>query len=169
MQPFLLASAEEGVAVNGSPQSGGSNSAFGEARAKLTGSLQEESYCNGLIQSLHDAARTLEFAVKEKITPPRFSWFSATWLGADRYAWLKNLSYQVCAFLLHCHILPLILFPLEYKVFLVNVLSSVCSIYFTYLIYRLLCTPYYKRLMRFRREAITETRMLTSSFRGGTA
>ncbi|KAG2272269.1 hypothetical protein Bca52824_066824 [Brassica carinata] len=94
VQPFLLASAEEGVAVNGSPQSGGSNSAFGEARAKLTGSLQEESYCNGLIQSLHDAARTLEFAVKEKITPPRFSWFSATWLGADRYAWLKNLSYQ---------------------------------------------------------------------------
>lgn len=92
--PFLLASAEDGVAV----------SAFGEARAKLTGSLQEESYCNGLIQSLHDAARTLEFAVKEKITPPRFSWFSATWLGADRYAWLKTLSYQVCVFLLRCHL-----------------------------------------------------------------
>ncbi|KAF8088856.1 hypothetical protein N665_0528s0014 [Sinapis alba] len=93
VQPFLLASAEDGVAVNGSPQSG-SSSAFGEVRAKLTGSLQEESYCNGLIQSLHDAARTLEFAVKEKITPPRFSWFSATWLGADRNAWLKTLSYQ---------------------------------------------------------------------------
>ncbi|CAG7877863.1 unnamed protein product [Brassica rapa] len=86
VQPFLLASAEDGVAVNGS--------SVGEVRAKLTGSLQEESYCNGLIQSLHDAARTLEFAVKEKITPPRFSWFSATWLGDDRNAWLKTLSYQ---------------------------------------------------------------------------
>lgn len=106
VQPFLLASAEDGVAVSGgSSQSGGSSSSsssVGEVRAKLAaaaGSLQEESYCNGLVQSLHDAARTLEFAVKEKITPPRFSWFSATWLGADRNAWLKTLSYQVCAFL----------------------------------------------------------------------
>ncbi|KAJ0263818.1 Uncharacterized protein HA466_0022750 [Hirschfeldia incana] len=88
-RPFLLASAEDGVAVNGSSQSD-----IGEVRAKLAGSLQEESYCNGLIQSLHDAARTLEFAVKEKITPPRFSWFAATWLGADRNDWLKTLSYQ---------------------------------------------------------------------------
>ncbi|CAH8359929.1 unnamed protein product [Eruca vesicaria subsp. sativa] len=93
VQPFLLASAEDGVAVNGSNQSG-SSSGVDEVRAKLTGSLQEESYCNGLIQSLHDAARTLEFAVKEKITPPRFSWFSGTWLGGDRDAWLKTLSYQ---------------------------------------------------------------------------
>lgn len=123
VQPFLLASAEDGVAVNGS--------SVGEVRAKLAGSLQEESYCNGLIQSLHDAARTLEFAVKEKITPPRFSWFSATWLGDDRNAWLKTLSYQVCVFLLQ--------FPIFAKF-----CPQCAQIYLTYLIYRLLCTPYYK-------------------------
>ncbi|CAH2054033.1 unnamed protein product [Thlaspi arvense] len=91
---FLLASAEDGgVAVNGSPlsRSGGD---FGEMRAKLAGSLQDENYCIGLIQSLHDAARTLEFAVREKVTPSRFSWFQANWLGDDRNAWVKTLSYQ---------------------------------------------------------------------------
>ncbi|ESQ48887.1 hypothetical protein EUTSA_v10020029mg [Eutrema salsugineum] len=88
VQPFLLASAEDGVAVNGSPQSRSS------MRAKFTGSLPDGNNCNGLTQSLHDAARILEFAVKEKITPSRFSWFSATWLGADRNAWVKTLSYQ---------------------------------------------------------------------------
>lgn len=97
VQPFLLASAEDGVAVNGSPQSR-SSSHFGEIRANFTGSLQEENNFNGLIQSLHDAARTLELAVKEKIAPSRFSWFPATWLGADRNAWVKTLSYQVRAF-----------------------------------------------------------------------
>uniref|UniRef100_A0A1J3HRY9 LETM1 domain-containing protein YLH47, mitochondrial n=2 Tax=Noccaea caerulescens TaxID=107243 RepID=A0A1J3HRY9_NOCCA len=93
VQPFLLASADDKVVVNGSPQSR-SSSNFGKLRANFTGSVQDESNCNGLIQALHDAARTIELALKEKIAPSRFLWFSATWLGADRNAWVKTLSYQ---------------------------------------------------------------------------
>lgn len=100
VQPFLRASADDKVVVNGSPQSR-SSSDFGKLRANFTGSVQDESNCNGLIQALHDAARTIELALKEKIAPSRFLWFSATWLGADRNAWVKTLSYQVRAIFLH--------------------------------------------------------------------
>ncbi|KAL1204689.1 hypothetical protein V5N11_017305 [Cardamine amara subsp. amara] len=90
---LVLASADDGVAINGSSQPR-SSSKFGVMRTNFTGSIQEENNCNGLIQSLHDAARTIELAVIEKITPSRFSWFPVTWLGADRNAWVKTLSYQ---------------------------------------------------------------------------
>ncbi|KAG7580899.1 LETM1-like [Arabidopsis suecica] len=92
-QRLVLASAEDGVAINGSPKPR-SNSNLGDMRTIFTGLLQDENSSNGLIQSLHDAARSIELAVKEKITPSRFSWFPATWLGADKYAWVKTLSYQ---------------------------------------------------------------------------
>lgn len=91
---LVLASAEDGVAINGSPKPR-SSSNLGDMRTNFTGSLQDENSSNGLIQSLHDAARSIELAVREKITPSRFSWFPATWLGADKYAWVKTLSYQV--------------------------------------------------------------------------
>ncbi|VVA97249.1 unnamed protein product [Arabis nemorensis] len=94
VQPFLFASAEDGVAVNGNPQSTRSSSSFGEIKAIFSGSLQDGDNYNGLIQPLHDAARTIELAVKDNITPFRFSWFPATWLRADRNAWVKTLSYQ---------------------------------------------------------------------------
>lgn len=93
--PFLLASAEDGVAVNGSRQSR-ANDDVEKMRAKLTGSLQDEYSCDELIQSLHDAARTFELALKEKISSSRLLWFSAAWLGVDKNAWVKTFSYQVC-------------------------------------------------------------------------
>lgn len=93
-QRLVLASAEDGVAINGSPQTRSSSNS-GEMRTNFTGSLQDDNNSNGLIQSLHDAARSIELAVKEKITPSRFSWFPATWLAADKNAWVKTLSYQV--------------------------------------------------------------------------
>ena len=93
-QRLVLASAEDGVAINGSPQPR-SSSNLEDMRTSFTGSLQDENNSNGLNQSLHDAARSIELAVKEKITPSRFSWFPSTWLGADKYAWVKTLSYQV--------------------------------------------------------------------------
>ncbi|XP_023641418.1 uncharacterized protein LOC17892888 isoform X2 [Capsella rubella] len=92
-QMLVLASAEDRVAINGTPQPR-SNSNSREIRASFTGSVESENNCNGLLQSLHDAARTLELAVIEKISPSRFSWFSVTWLGADKNAWVKTLSYQ---------------------------------------------------------------------------
>ncbi|AAG51444.1 unknown protein; 82436-88041 [Arabidopsis thaliana] len=92
-QRLVLASAEDGVAINGSPQPR-SSSNLEDMRTSFTGSLQDENNSNGLNQSLHDAARSIELAVKEKITPSRFSWFPSTWLGADKYAWVKTLSYQ---------------------------------------------------------------------------
>jgi hypothetical protein len=95
-QPFLLASAEDGVAVNGSRASDDVQ----EMRAKLSGSLQDEYSCGELIQSLHDAARTFELALKEKISSSRLPWFSAAWLGVDRNAWVKTFSYQASVYCL---------------------------------------------------------------------
>uniref|UniRef100_A0A1J3EFU5 LETM1 domain-containing protein YLH47, mitochondrial n=1 Tax=Noccaea caerulescens TaxID=107243 RepID=A0A1J3EFU5_NOCCA len=94
VQPFLLASAEDGVAVNGSRASDDVE----EMRAKLTGSLQDEYNCDGLIQSMHDAARTFELALKEKISSSKLPWFSAAWLGVDRNAWVKTFSYQASVY-----------------------------------------------------------------------
>ncbi|KAG7554292.1 LETM1-like [Arabidopsis suecica] len=99
MQPFLLASAEDGVAVNGGSQSRPSDDVE-EMRAKLSGSLQDEYSCGELIQSLHDAARTFELALKEKISSSRLPWFSAAWLGVDRNAWVKTFSYQASVYCL---------------------------------------------------------------------
>lgn len=68
MQPFLRASSDDGVAVNGTSQSRASDDVE-EMRAKLSGSLQDEYNCDELIQSLHDAARSFELALKKKIDP----------------------------------------------------------------------------------------------------
>ncbi|XP_010543812.1 PREDICTED: uncharacterized protein LOC104816603 isoform X2 [Tarenaya hassleriana] len=99
VQPPLLASSEDGVAVNGSSQTRTSSNVE-EIRAKLAESLQDENNSDGLIQSLYDAARIFELAVKEKISSSRLSWFSAAWLGVDRNAWVKTLSYQASVYCL---------------------------------------------------------------------
>lgn len=94
---FPLASAEDGVTVNGSPQTS-TGTDVDERRIKLNQSLQDEDYSNGLVQSLHDAARVFELAIKEQGSLSKLSWFSTAWLGVDRNAWVKTLSYQVCHF-----------------------------------------------------------------------
>ncbi|CAN7004847.1 unnamed protein product [Brassica rapa subsp. trilocularis] len=98
MRPFLLAaSSDDGVAVNGTPQPRASDDVE-EMRAKLTGSLQDEYNCDELIQSLHDAARSFELALKKKISSSKLPWFSAAWLGVDRNAWVKTFSYQASVY-----------------------------------------------------------------------
>ncbi|KAK8651261.1 hypothetical protein V6N13_140870 [Hibiscus sabdariffa] len=90
---FPLASAEDGVTVNGSLQTSTSTDVDG-IRTKLNQSLEGEDYSNGLVQSLHDAARIFELSIKEKGSLSKLSWFSTAWIGVDRNAWVKTLSYQ---------------------------------------------------------------------------
>lgn len=92
LQP--LASADDGVTVNGSSQSR-TNSDMEEIRYKLNQSLQDEDYNTGLVQLLHDAARVFELAIKEQSSLSKISWFSTAWLGVDKNVWIKELSYQV--------------------------------------------------------------------------
>ncbi|KAF9591409.1 hypothetical protein IFM89_004107 [Coptis chinensis] len=87
------ASADDGVTLNGTPQTSSSSDMEG-LRAKLNQSLQNEDYSDGLVQSLHDAARVFELALKEQSSLSKVYWFSTAWLGVDRNAWVKALSYQ---------------------------------------------------------------------------
>lgn len=94
--PF--AAAEDGVTVNGSPQSSCSSVVDG-TRIKLDESLPSNDYSDGLVQLLHDAARVFELAIKEQISLLRIFWFSTAWLG-DQNAWVKALSYQASVYAL---------------------------------------------------------------------
>lgn len=89
-----LASADDGVTVNGSSQAR-TNNDVEDMRYKLDQSLQDEDYNTGLVQLLHDAARVFELAMKEQGSLSKTSWFSTAWLGVDKNAWIKELSYQV--------------------------------------------------------------------------
>ncbi|CAH8343955.1 unnamed protein product [Eruca vesicaria subsp. sativa] len=97
MQPSFLASADDGVAVNGTPQSRARDDVE-EMRAKLSGSLGDEYNCDELVQSLRDSARTFELALKNKISSSRLPWFSAAWLGVDTNPWIKTFSYQASVY-----------------------------------------------------------------------
>ena len=90
--PF--ASTDDGIAVNGTPQAN-TNSGMEEMRAKFNQSLQGENVSSGLVQSIHDAARAIELAILEHSSSLKPSWFSKAWLGVDKNAWVKTLSYQV--------------------------------------------------------------------------
>ncbi|KAH9674478.1 LETM1 domain-containing protein [Citrus sinensis] len=94
---LLHASSDDGVTVNGSPQAS-TSSDVEEMRVKLNQSLQGNDYNDGLVQSLHDAARVFELAIKEKGSVSKLSWLSTAWLGVDRNAWIKTLSYQASAY-----------------------------------------------------------------------
>ncbi|KAJ0714714.1 hypothetical protein HanPI659440_Chr13g0492551 [Helianthus annuus] len=93
--PF--ASADDGVTVNGSSQISTSGD-VDKLRVKLDESLQNEEYNSALIQSLHDAARVYELAIKEQVCASKLSWFSTAWLGIDQTAWVKALSYQASVY-----------------------------------------------------------------------
>ncbi|KAL7596606.1 hypothetical protein Lser_V15G28679 [Lactuca serriola] len=93
-QFFPFASADDGVTVNGASTSGDVE----EMRVKLDQSLQNEEYNSALIQSLHDAARVYELAIKDQISASKSSWFSTAWLGIDQNAWVKALSYQASVY-----------------------------------------------------------------------
>ncbi|XP_026439593.1 uncharacterized protein LOC113338377 isoform X1 [Papaver somniferum] len=93
----LLASSDDGVTVNGTSQSS-PGSDVEEMRIKLDQSLQGEDCSDGLIQSLHDAARVFELGLIKQISLLKSSWFSAAWLGVDKNAWVKSLSYQAALY-----------------------------------------------------------------------
>ncbi|KAL9362969.1 hypothetical protein Peur_045754 [Populus x canadensis] len=101
---FPLASGDDGVTVNGTP-SASANSDVEDMRVKLNQSLQGEDSGDKLVQSLHDAARVFEVAIKEQGLLSKFSWLSTAWLGIDRNAWVKTLCYQasVCSLLQAAH------------------------------------------------------------------
>ncbi|RCV31552.1 hypothetical protein SETIT_6G187300v2 [Setaria italica] len=90
-----LASDDDGnsVSVNGAPQVD-SASSMEEIRLKLNKAFQSEDISNGLVQSIHDAARSIELAFIEHSKSSKSSWFPKTWLGVDNNAWIKSLSYQ---------------------------------------------------------------------------
>ncbi|XP_057534023.1 uncharacterized protein LOC130812535 [Amaranthus tricolor] len=95
--PF--ASADDGVAVNGTSEA--STSSDVEAmRVSLDQALKNEDYNDGLVQSLYDAARFFELAIKEQSSLSKVSWFSAAWIGVDKNAWAKTLSYQASVYAL---------------------------------------------------------------------
>ncbi|KNA08959.1 hypothetical protein SOVF_158000 [Spinacia oleracea] len=96
---FQLASADDGVTVNGSPEASSSKDV--EAmRISLDQALKNEDYKDGLVQSLYDAARFFELSIKEQSSLSNMSWFSAAWLGVDKNAWAKTLSYQASVYAL---------------------------------------------------------------------
>ncbi|KAJ1268910.1 hypothetical protein BS78_07G169500 [Paspalum vaginatum] len=82
-----------GVSVNGAAQVG-STSNIEEIRLKLNKALQSEDISNGLVQSIHDAARSIELAFIDYSKSSKGSWFRKTWLGVENNAWIKSLSYQ---------------------------------------------------------------------------
>ncbi|CAL5387333.1 unnamed protein product [Camellia sinensis] len=98
-QLFPFASADDGVTVNGSPHANSSND-VDEIRVKLDQSLQIKDYSDDLVQSLHDAARVFELAIKEQSSSWKLSWFSTAWFGVDKNTWVKALSYQASVYAL---------------------------------------------------------------------
>jgi hypothetical protein len=111
-----------GVPVNGVPQVG-STSGMEQIRLKLDKALETEDISNGHVQSIHDAARSIELAFLEHDKSSKGPWFSKAWLDVDNIAWIKSLSYQVenwlhfgfffccyCLFFLSCvKMLPLLI------------------------------------------------------------
>ncbi|GAV90126.1 hypothetical protein CFOL_v3_33535 [Cephalotus follicularis] len=81
---------DDGVTFNGSPQVD-----VEEMRVKLNNLLQGKEFSDGLVQSLHDAARVFEMTIKEQSSLSKLPWFATAWLGVDRSAWVKALSYQI--------------------------------------------------------------------------
>ncbi|KAJ7976166.1 LETM1-like protein [Quillaja saponaria] len=94
---FLLHLLMIGVTVNGSPQAS-STADLLQMRVKLNKSLQDEDYSDGLLQSLHDAARVFELAIIEQNSLSKVSWFSTAWFGVDKNSWVKALSYQAAVY-----------------------------------------------------------------------
>ncbi|KAL6559163.1 hypothetical protein OROHE_006532 [Orobanche hederae] len=92
-----LASADDGATVDSKSQARTCNDR-GEMRYNLDPSLQDEDYDTGLVQLLHDAARVFELAIKEQNSISKMSWFSTAWLGVDKNAWAKALSYQASVY-----------------------------------------------------------------------
>uniref|UniRef100_A0ACD5Y7Q7 Uncharacterized protein n=1 Tax=Avena sativa TaxID=4498 RepID=A0ACD5Y7Q7_AVESA len=82
-----------GVSVNGVPKVDPATQ-MEEIRVQLDKALQNEDISTGLVQSIHDAARSIELAFLDHSKSSMNSWFPKAWLGVDNNAWIKPLSYQ---------------------------------------------------------------------------
>ncbi|XP_031493332.1 uncharacterized protein LOC116259598 isoform X2 [Nymphaea colorata] len=93
--PVWLQSApsDDGLAVSGTSAANPRDD-MEEMRIKLNQSLQGEDSSDGLVQSIYDAARVFELAIKEHSPVSTIPWFSKAWIGVDKNAWIKSLSYQ---------------------------------------------------------------------------
>lgn len=100
---LLFVASDDGVTVNEDSQDSSSSNAtdLEKIKVKLNRPLvNDEDFCEGLLQSLYDAARVFELEIKEQNSLSRLPWFSMNWFGVDRDAWEKTLSYQVIAVLI---------------------------------------------------------------------
>uniref|UniRef100_A0A0D9X907 LETM1-like protein n=1 Tax=Leersia perrieri TaxID=77586 RepID=A0A0D9X907_9ORYZ len=91
--PLASQDDSSGLSVNGSPQID-SASEMDNIRVKLVKALQNEDISTGLVQSIHDAARSIELAFLDHSKSSKDSWFPKQWLGVDNNEWIKPLSYQ---------------------------------------------------------------------------
>ncbi|CAN6439136.1 unnamed protein product [Victoria cruziana] len=87
------ASSDDGLAVSGASAANPRDDVE-EMRVKLNQSLQDEGSSDNLVQSIYDAARVFELAIKEHSPVSTIPWFSKAWIGVDKNAWIKTLSYQ---------------------------------------------------------------------------
>ncbi|CAA6668480.1 unnamed protein product [Spirodela intermedia] len=62
--------------------------------------LEGEDISSRLVQSLHDAARSIELALTEYSSSVKSSWFSKAWIGVDKNAWTRTISYQAAIYCL---------------------------------------------------------------------
>lgn len=90
---IVSAASEDGIAVNRSSSSN-SDGDLEKMRLKLNQSIRGEDASNDLVQCLHDAARVFELAIEKQGSLTRGPLFSKAWLGIDKNAWVKTLSYQ---------------------------------------------------------------------------
>ncbi|WJX84860.1 hypothetical protein P8452_67387 [Trifolium repens] len=99
---LLFASSDDSVTVNSEFQSQGSDTDatdLEKMRVKLNRPLVDDvDFCDGLLQSLYDAARVFELEIKEENSLSRVSLFSTVWFGVDQNAWEKTLSYQAAVY-----------------------------------------------------------------------
>ena len=47
-----------------------------------------------LVHALHEAATVFQFAMEEQEALTRGPWFAQKWLGIDKNAWMRGLTYQ---------------------------------------------------------------------------
>ncbi|CAJ2632302.1 unnamed protein product [Trifolium pratense] len=90
---LLFASSDDGVSVNDESQSQG-NETDATENATL---VDDVDFCDGLLQSLYDAARVFELEIKEHNSLSRV-WFPTVWFEVERNAWEKTLSYQASVY-----------------------------------------------------------------------
>ena len=84
------------MTVDGIPRA--SSSEVEKTAVQVEQPTEGEDISSRLVQSLHDAARSVELALTEYSSSIKSSWFSKAWIGVDKNAWTRTISYQVIHF-----------------------------------------------------------------------